>query len=111
MKHQDIETLPKVSQVKLDLIAAKMLIDAPERWCRDETERACPDGRTERCSFGALVAVNYEREDNRLILEAYHALLKEVPFTYTMASSVERFNDTHTHAEVMALWDRAIARA
>ncbi len=111
MKHQDIETLPKVSQVKLDLIAAKALIDAPEKWCQGTTSKSYPDGSIGRCAFGALVAVNYRREDNRLFRGAYNALLGEIPSSATMATSVERFNDTHTHAEVMALWDRAIARA
>ncbi len=108
MKYQDIETLPKVSQVKLDLIAAKMLIDTQDKWCRHATSKSYPDGRTERCAFGALVAAINDRDR---YLAAIEALMRAIPFSNTVAVSVERFNDTHTHAELMALWDRAIARA
>ena len=80
------------------LIAARGLIDTPEKWCQDAYER---DGR--RC---ALAAVNQGWRGP----EAYHALLIACGDD---AKSIGEWNDApeRTHAEVMEAFDRAIEAA
>lgn len=82
------------------LEATKARIDKPQKWCR---HRFTAPGR--ECAYAALV--NASRELNgggEPQFRAERALVGH-------GRGLEGFNDTHTHAEVMALFDRAIASA
>lgn len=75
----------------------KAIVDIP---CSVEYEHAnC------FCSLGAIKKVCVTA---RLSLQAEHAALK---LEKVMQTSVARYNDTHTHAEVLAKFDEAIAAA
>lgn len=92
--------------VREDLVAAKALIDTPRKWRKGDYDRG---GRC--CAVGAVVRVvggeisDAEYSSAALALEA--ALLPE------QGKKVFLFNDnpTTTHADIMALFDRAIAAA
>jgi len=104
--------------VREDLIAAKALIDTPEKWGKglDSFTRSygtSPIGAT--CAMGACNAIAHvrsgyfgHRNDGLFILLA-KALRAQLP----VGRSVPDFNDapTTTHADIMALFDRAIAAA
>jgi hypothetical protein len=88
------------------LTAARELISAPERWtqeafARDAGGNSCSE-KLERavcfCSWGAFHRAGYS-------IIAEHFLRSE------MDGMPGRFNDTHTHAEVLAAFDRAIEAA
>lgn len=94
-----------------DLRAARGLIDTPEKWTKHTLIR--DDGGTlQRCAVAACYAVgrSYSGKLER-------ALQRQIPLTFGGASnrlpSVARFNDAHTttHADIMALFDRAIRAA
>ena len=92
--------------LKSDLIAAKALIDTPEKWMKGgfwDEKRTC------FCVAGALRETEtklgeFRRDMWRLVIEA----LPEWAAGY-----IPDFNDAPetTHADVMALFDRAIAAA
>lgn len=82
--------------VKADLIAARKLIEKPENWTQGEY-RGHENGMVTYCLVGAIHYVNENYFDC-----AYEAMQK------FMDMSLENFNDTHTHAEVLELLDRAI---
>ncbi len=91
--------------IKDDLIAAKALIDAPEKWTKGHYEmRGC------FCAVGALLKVTgLEPDDDptdseKALIEALPALSRDTEFVITS------FNDAKatTHADIMALFDRAI---
>lgn len=93
------------------LRAAKALIDTPEKWTRGEYARDmfgsgvdCLSGEAVCfCTLGALGAVGAANCDP-IIRKALEPVF---------AGSVSMFNDsrTTTHADIMALFDRAIAAA
>ncbi len=88
---------PTVSDPVLDhLVRGRAAISNPARWCQGETRNA--DGQ--RCSWGALRLVNgdmFECEAEKYLAAAIDG------------GSFLEFNDNHSHAEVLAMWDRAIA--
>lgn len=88
-----------MSMIREQLIAAKALIDVPSRWCQGQYER---DGRM--CASMALQVATHTSCYDIMDNEAYEALRKvmDVPEVCT-------FNDRHTHAQVMAAFDKAIA--
>ena len=103
--------------LKSDLIAAKALIDTPEKWQKGDY------GSVEdcMCALGACRAAIYGtteflprgdwRGDENGLAEALRAALPE---RWSQSfSGVSDFNDAPetTHADVMALFDRAIAAA
>lgn len=90
--------------LKEDLIAAKALIDTPEKWTKNyfRTDNGC------YCAVGAMDAATrpdptFDRGD-----AAHAALRASLP---EGEKSITGFNDrsSTTHADVMALFDRAIA--
>jgi hypothetical protein len=92
------------------LKAAKAKIATPDAWtqgelARDSAGEWCgyydPDAKC-FCSLGALLI----SARSPALTEAIKYLEKVIP-----AYTVLEFNDTHTHAEVMAKWDEAIALA
>jgi hypothetical protein len=99
--------------IKEILIAARAKIERPENWAQGAFARnkqgrdVIPKGKTSVCwcALGAIIATtnNYEDEDKaasllRLELNAYE-------------NSISKFNDISTHAEVLAMFDLAIATA
>lgn len=113
-----------MSQLAQDLRAAKALIDTPEKWTKGAFARA-PDGKrthatsdsaTSRCMAGACicasliqVSMNHDRRANAMLL----ALEDVVGPCVTDHDPVTGFNDSpqRTHAEIMAAFDKAIAKA
>lgn len=99
------------------LRAAKALIDTPEKWTKGCNARAFDGASLDPrdvlascfCSFGAMVHVE-DNSDNRR--EADHALFMAVGEIAPFPGYIS-FNDadTTTHADVMALFDRAIELA
>lgn len=87
-------TTMKVSEV---LRAARGRIDTPDKWCQGNY--ADGDGRL--CALGALMVDTNPPEALRLLYRAADAA----------GSTVASINDTRTHADVLALYDAAIALA
>lgn len=96
----------KTSEV---LKAAKARIATPETWTQDvfaKDNEGCEIMGYSRfavcfCSIGAIQAVTSKGRD----FGAEYYLNRQ---TY---GNIAKFNDSHTHEEVMAAWDRAIAAA
>lgn len=92
------------------LKAARELIAKPERWTRGcgardasgEDVEARSDAAICWCAIGAIVRVS---DDNPVPAEM---LLRRV---LPDGGFISSFNDSHDHAEVVALFDRAIASA
>ena len=82
----------QLPQVTYDLMRAKAFIDSPEKWCQGAY--FSPNGAA-ACSLGALTTLDDANP-------AYFYLQR------TMDGFIGSFNDCHTHAEVMAAWDKAI---
>jgi hypothetical protein len=88
------------------LTAARELISVPERWtqgdyAKDKDGRSCledDEGAVCYCSVGAISKVRFSSV-------ALEFLAREA------GGYIPDFNDTHTHAEVIAAFDRAIAAA
>ncbi len=106
MKHQDIETLPQVSEVKMFLIQAKALIDKPHKWCRGHDSRPSCYG-IQYCSVGALQQTEKHFDNFDVFAKAWETLQEAI--SYGENVPIQTFNDTHPHEDVMALWDKAIA--
>lgn len=93
-----------------DLVAAKALIDAPEKWGQGEYETSpgC------YCALGAVAkATGVDPAPwNVEVGVLYDALKAALPPKAARLSVVD-FNDAPetTHADIMALFDRAIAAA
>jgi hypothetical protein len=58
------------------------------------------------CSYGAFYRIT-ARVDDDLQRAVKHALGQAVKERMGESFLIATFNDTHTHAEVMAMWDRA----
>lgn len=93
-----------------DLIAARALIDTPEKWCKGRWK----DSTGRHCAFGALVAtltpISGPEVDNGD--ERKHACISALDAHAPSGGFID-FNDhpDTTHPEIMALFDRAIASA
>lgn len=86
--------------VRDDLIAARALIDTEAKWCKGE----CIDGH-----YTALRALRkVTAGDFRRYYDARTALEYEIPASVAFVTFFNDHPDT-THADVMALFDRAIA--
>lgn len=103
----------KTAQVLID---AKELIDTPDKWCQGRLENST---HTKHCAVGALQKVIF----GRCFVSAppydctgnYRAALLTLD-TYLQGSiphdwSIVGYNDHRSHADVMALFDGAIAHA
>lgn len=93
------------------LIEGRAIISNPDNWVRldfaknaegfavDEND----EGAVCFCSWGALSrAQGHFVDSNSSVLNT---------LSIAMGDSVANFNDTHTHEEVLAAWDKAIASA
>lgn len=101
--------MPTIKEV---LIAARKKIEKPENWTQgtgakdiegryadaDSPEAVC------WCSMGALYAVTASMPGT-YYNQAYEALRDVIN------DSIAMFNDTHSHADVIEIFDKAIANA
>jgi len=107
----------------IDLLQrGKKLIENENDWCQCNYRRYPEKGsdRVQYCSLGALALASghYFNNDpcpayNDQVLEAI-SILKAAVRDWLQLDNLRNFasfNDTHTHAEVMAAWDRAIKLA
>lgn len=102
------------------LIKAKSLIDTPQKWTQGEYAKSEKGRRVQPtspratcfCSVGAVLRATGSKDeffwmiDNEQREEAIDILSEAMNVEH-----VPLFNDTHTHAEVMAAWDEAIKLA
>lgn len=94
------------------LIEARKKIEKPENWttkvfARDKYGVNVPcreDNAVCFCTLGALRRTCWK--DHNFKWPSHHA---EVALEMQMEFTIAHFNDNHTHAEVLAAWDRAIA--
>jgi len=90
---------------------ARELISVPERWTQGanaRTKKGMPIGSAEHnavcwCALGAIGKNSLPSSTEKL--EAICFLVRQIDV------AVSAFNDEHTHPEVVALFDRAIAAA
>jgi len=108
-------------QLLEDLTAAKALIENPENWIQDELSQDS-EGRkvavtdtnaTCFCSMGAFVHYLHGKpqahERDLPVVAALDEASVKVSGDADM--NIVTFNDTHSHAEVMAVWNNAIFTA
>jgi hypothetical protein len=96
---------------------ARALISDPARWTQEEYARNA-DGikayvwHADARAWCAIGAVRRVASDNDSAVLAGQRALAQPIETVELESeeAVTNFNDTHTHAEVLALFDAAIAR-
>ena len=92
--------------IKSDLQAARALIDTPDKWCQGHDREGKDGVFVKFCGNGALAHVtNFMTSASHDYEHAYDHLAN------VAGTIVSSFNDTHTHAEVLELFDRAIAAA
>lgn len=94
-----------MSQLQQDLTSARALIDTPEKWCHNASYRG-EYGKAPMDAISALVGVKGGPYAQLLLVMMIAALPD--PFM-----SITEFNDhpDTTHADIMSLFDRAIAQA
>jgi hypothetical protein len=93
-------TRPVVGDVEYLLTLTRAVITDPDKWTQHEYGTS--DGA--QCASGALYTTAAKITQARYS-ETYN-LLREI-----MGGRIIDFNDTHTHAEVLAAFDAAIAEA
>lgn len=95
------------------LKAGREIISNPDNWCQDGIAfaensvlpiSACDSKAVSWCSVGALYKANGRDSVDNDLMQAYCALEAMTP-----GGSIPKYNDTYTHEEVLALWDRTIA--
>lgn len=92
-----------------DLIAARALIDTPEKWGKGRNRKALSDGSYCYCTAGALwFGLSYDADRASKCEDALIAALPHARF-----AGIRTYNDDPrtAHADIMALFDRAIASA
>ena len=99
-----------MSTVKENLIAAKALIDTPEKWLKYDLRN---EDRTCFCAIGAIeMAAEYGPNNGDLFNSPeVIALASSLPRPSDTWTDVSFFNDRKStkHPDIMALYDRAIA--
>ena len=83
---------------------AKALIDAPEKW----RQGGGNSSDKTHCALTAVASID-SPFNYGLISDSVEALCKSFGHNGRNWSALAQYNDTHTHAEVMALFDKAIA--
>lgn len=92
------------------LRTARAKIEKPENWtqgawARDADQHDMMPQMAGACSFCAMGAVQFITGESEAFYVSMQALKRSLETAHV---SVLAFNDTHTHAEVLALFDRAI---
>ncbi len=97
--------------VRDDLIAARALIDTPEKWCKGGNKYERGGVVISRCAIEAIGACTIN--DNNAFTRARLALVTALPPGVDYDGMVSKFNDitATTHADILALFDRAINAA
>jgi len=101
----------KTSEV---LIQAKALIATPEQWTQGDYEKVV-NGKPCYCSLGAIGQVSFSNPDSGVTWYGEvggtqaakllrQVVLHDLPPDHTFAP----YNDSHTHAEVMEAFNKAI---
>lgn len=101
-----MENEKPVGNVEYTLTVARGLISKPENWHQGWFAKAKEDGTgVAYCALGAII-----HSEKSLVLRAGAVTLLRgaLPQDY---SSILTFNDSKEHAEILALYDRAIAKA
>lgn len=95
-----------------DLVAAKALIDTPEKWAHESKSRVTEGGSC-LCAIDAMTKANGET-----FHKLHRVMTRCLPSNFSADDDNEldpiaQFNDapTTTHADVMALFQRAIDAA
>lgn len=60
------------------------------------------------CSIGAILKVIYPLYTETYVRDTKYALLRNCLLDTGYSGSLGSYNDTHTHAQVMQMWDKAI---
>lgn len=97
-----------MSELREDLIAARALISEPSKWTRN------PTSTNPMCAYAAVMKATGALDRAKYGYRAYIAqrfLSQFLPGEFAGEDEVIRFNDHEgtTHADVMALFDRAIS--
>ena len=105
-KKWDKEIETKQSPTHKILVQARKLIEKDGSWCHTYA-----DGKGGICAIHALQRarsiLNYHGEEEG---PSYTALGKSIGLNFPDSGcEIGRWNDTHTHADVLAAFDRAIA--
>jgi hypothetical protein len=100
-----------MQQAKDTILKVIALIENPEAWtqdvaARDRTGRPVKATDTEACRWCTLGALDKVTDDNASWLEATHRVRKAM-WGDIYGASITTFNDSHTHAEVLALLRKA----
>lgn len=84
---------------------ARALISKPENWCQHVFKQRNNTGAMSYCAMGAV------NEASRWHPEIHPACVLALRDAggFSPIMTIPRYNDTHTHAEVLALFDKAIA--
>lgn len=97
------------------LRAAKALIQNPDNWCKGAMRKPKADGTCRFCAAGAVNEVcpvgvgGWRITENLQVFKVLTDVVRGLPREQSL--SAPHFNDSHTHAEVMALFDKAIEQA
>lgn len=95
---------------------ARELISAPNHWTTEfnaKNAAGYPVASIDEtavcfCSIGALL--HYVRNGNHLFISANEKLRDSMNKMSSGLTFVWQYNDSHTHSEVLALWDKTIQR-
>jgi hypothetical protein len=96
------------------LVAARSLIAHPDNWCRGIRKTENGKGGLAYCAYGALDAVT--RTNHNIGDDLPMLLLAALPSDYEPsfykmgAGPVADYNNNKTHADILAVFDRAIER-
>jgi hypothetical protein len=106
-----------------DIRAARAVIEDPDNWTQgamalDADGNSTPSNSETAVCFCALGAVRramkepanpgHGRPRGNAVIDALHTVVRE---TTGQKYFIDHFNDVHSHAEVLAMFDKAIARA
>lgn len=104
--------------LKTDLIAARALIDTPEKWCKDAQSYTTSGEVTTfddvgACSWCAAAAIAVHASDFDARVEAYGLLAEAVGIPADESWRLVDWNNApeRTHADVLDAFDTAIAWA
>jgi len=94
----------KISEITKALIAARKLIENRATWCQGSERQIFlgdQEPRIQFCSLGALRAASPE-----LAARLYTLLSAAIS-----GGDLIKYNDSHSHSEVLAVWDAMIAKS
>ena len=99
----------KISEI---LIEAKKKIYTPEKWtastlARDSKNQEVDFDSKNAVCFCSIGALKVEFHEKNIPNSTWYSCIKALSGTMDVGAAL--FNDVHTHEEVMAAWDKAIA--